>query len=160
MAKPILDGLVICDFSWVGAGPITTQNLGMMGATVIHIETHKRPEILRMNPPFKDRKPGVERSGYFSPRNANKLGLSLDLSKPEAIAVVKRLLTISDILSSSLTLAVRTVIWAISVSTCLRQAGKGEHRIRPLIIDDLKLFTFHKRRHPAGFWPEDTGKQP
>ena len=123
MAKPILDGLVICDFSWVGAGPITTQNLGMMGATVIHIETHKRPEILRMNPPFKDRKPGVERSGYFSPRNANKLGLSLDLSKPEAIAVVKRLLTISDILSSSLTLAVRTVIWAISVSTCLRQAG-------------------------------------
>jgi len=117
LAKPILDGIVVCDFSWVGAGPITTQNLAMMGATVIHIETHKRPEILRVTPPFKDRKPGVERSGYFSPRNANKLGLSLDLAKPEAIAVVKRLLTMSDIVINNFSFGVMDK-WGLSYEDC------------------------------------------
>jgi len=117
LAKPILDGLVVCDFTWVGAGPITTQNLAMMGATVIHIETHNRVDAIRVVPPFKDRKPGVERSGYYAPRNANKLGLSLDLSKPEAIAVVKRLLTMSDIVINSFTFGVLDR-WGLGYEDC------------------------------------------
>ena len=41
--KKALEGIVICDFSWVGAGPITTNVLGQCGADVIKIE-----------PPFGD----------------------------------------------------------------------------------------------------------
>lgn len=96
--KKALDGIVVCDFSWVGAGPITTNVLGQCGAEVIKIESAKRPDILRLGGPFKDgKRGGFERSGYFANRNPNKKSIALNMSHPDAREVAVRLIKKSDI---------------------------------------------------------------
>jgi benzylsuccinate CoA-transferase BbsF subunit len=93
-----LDGITVCDFSWVGAGPISTNVLGQCGAEVIKIESKNRIDILRMGGPFKDGiADGIERSGYFAGRNPNKKGVSLNMSHPKARDVAVRLIKKSDI---------------------------------------------------------------
>jgi benzylsuccinate CoA-transferase BbsF subunit/naphthyl-2-methylsuccinate CoA transferase subunit len=97
--KRALEGILVCDFSWVGAGPITTNVLGQCGAEIIKIESHKRPDILRRGGPFKDGiSKGLERSGYFANRNPNKKCIALNMSKPEARDVAVRLIKKSDII--------------------------------------------------------------
>lgn len=94
-----LEGLVVCDFSWVGAGPITTNVLGQCGAEVIKIESQKRPDILRKGGPFKDGiADGLERSGYFANRNPNKKCIALNMRQPMAREVAIRLIEKSDII--------------------------------------------------------------
>ncbi len=97
--KKALDGIVVCDFSWVGAGPIATNILGQCGAEIIKIESKKRIDILRMGGPFKDGiADGTERSGYFANRNPNKKGISLNMGHPKAREVAVRLIKKSDII--------------------------------------------------------------
>lgn len=97
--KKALEGIVVCDFSWVGAGPITTNILGQCGAEIIKIESANRPDLLRNDPPFKDGiADGLERSGYFANRNPNKKCISLDMKEPGAREVVVRLIEKSDII--------------------------------------------------------------
>lgn len=94
-----LEGLVVCDFSWVGAGPITTNVLGQCGAEIIKIESLKRPDILRKGGPFKDGiADGFERSGYFANRNPNKKCIALNMRQPKARDVAIRLIEKSDII--------------------------------------------------------------
>ena len=93
-----LEGIVVCDFSWVGAGPIATSVLAQCGADVIKIESVKRPDTLRRGEPFKDGiGTGLDRSGYFAARNANKRDIALDMSHPRAREVAVRLIEKSDI---------------------------------------------------------------
>lgn len=96
--RSALEGITVCDFSWVGAGPITTNALAQCGAKVIKIESAKRPDLLRKGEPFKDGdSTGLERSGYFANRNPNKKGIALNMSRPEARDVAVRLIEKSDI---------------------------------------------------------------
>jgi benzylsuccinate CoA-transferase BbsF subunit/naphthyl-2-methylsuccinate CoA transferase subunit len=93
-----LDGIVVCDFSWVGAGPIATSVLAQFGAHVIKIESAARPDILRKGEPFKDGiSTGMDRSGYFANRNANKEDIALNMGHPEARDVAVRLIAKSDV---------------------------------------------------------------
>ncbi|WP_422698464.1 CoA transferase [Desulfosarcina cetonica] len=97
--KRALDGIVVCDFSWVGAGPIATNVLGQFGAEIIKIESKKRPDILRKGGPFKDGiGEGLERSGYFANRNPNKKCIALNMSHPDGRDVAVRLIKKSDII--------------------------------------------------------------
>jgi benzylsuccinate CoA-transferase BbsF subunit len=97
-AEGALAGIVVCDFSWVGAGPIATCVLAQAGADVIKIESVKRPDTLRRSEPFKDGiGTGLDRSGYFAVRNSNKRDLALDMNHPLARAVAVRLIEKSDI---------------------------------------------------------------
>ncbi|MBI3744287.1 MAG: CoA transferase [Chloroflexi bacterium] len=86
------DGLKVLDLSWVAVGPITTRYLADHGATVVRIETVSRADISRAIAPFKEARPGVNRGIFPSNVNANKLGLGLNLSKPEGRRLVERLL--------------------------------------------------------------------
>ncbi|AGL00201.1 CaiB/BaiF CoA transferase family protein [Desulfoscipio gibsoniae] len=95
--KMPLDGIIVADFTWVGAGPIATRFLSEYGAKVIKIETKSKPEILRMTGPFKDGIPGVDRSGYFSNRNPNKQSISLNMKHPKARDVAARIIEKSDL---------------------------------------------------------------
>ncbi len=98
MAEGALKGIVVCDFSWVGAGPIATSVLGQCGADVIKIESITRPDILRKGEPFKDGiAKGMDRSGYFANRNANKRDIALNMNHPKAREVAIRLIEKSDI---------------------------------------------------------------
>jgi crotonobetainyl-CoA:carnitine CoA-transferase CaiB-like acyl-CoA transferase len=96
-----LAGLKILDLMWVFAGPMGTRYLADRGATVIRIESELRPDTLRAGGPYKDKKPGGDRSAGFANVNAGKLGLSLNLGCPEARAVVLRLARWADVVTES-----------------------------------------------------------
>ncbi len=90
--KRIFEGLRIADFTWLGVGPIAMKFMANMGATVIHIESYTRPDICRVSPPYKDWKPGINRSAFFAIFNDSKYGITLNLRMPQAQEVAKRII--------------------------------------------------------------------
>src|SRR5258708_19968421 len=103
MSRFVLEGIHGLDFAWVGVGPITTKYLADNGADVIRVEFAARPDVLRIGPPWKDAMPGINRSQFFASFNTSKKGITLDLSKPKARDVVKRLVPWADIIVESFT---------------------------------------------------------
>lgn len=101
MTDTAFNGVKVADFSWAVAGPLATKYLADHGATVVRIESPKRPCILRTSPPFKDEKPGFDRAGYFAWYNPNKYSIVLDLDKAEAKEVARKLIAWSDIVVES-----------------------------------------------------------
>jgi crotonobetainyl-CoA:carnitine CoA-transferase CaiB-like acyl-CoA transferase len=85
------DGLKVLDFGWIGVGPITARYLGDNGATVIRVESLTRFDGLRMAPPFKNGKPGLNHSQFFATFNASKKSLGLNMAHADARAIAKRL---------------------------------------------------------------------
>ncbi len=79
-----LKGIRVVDFSWIIAGPMTTKMLGAMGADVIKIESALRPEH-------------TARSGSFPLLNANKRSCSIDITKSDGQALLRRLVAISNL---------------------------------------------------------------
>jgi crotonobetainyl-CoA:carnitine CoA-transferase CaiB-like acyl-CoA transferase len=92
-----LEDLKVCDFSWVYAGPAATRVLADWGATVVKVESSKFLDALRTGQPYKDGVVGPERSANFCNVNVGKLGLTLDLGKPEGQAVARRLAAWADV---------------------------------------------------------------
>ena len=88
-----LAGRRIVDLTRVVAGPFCTQMLADHGAEVLKIEPPQGDETRKLGPPFVD---GT--AAYFTGLNRNKLGLSLDLSRPEARDALLRLLRDADVL--------------------------------------------------------------
>jgi crotonobetainyl-CoA:carnitine CoA-transferase CaiB-like acyl-CoA transferase len=82
----ILTGLRVLDFSWVLAGPYATRILADFGAEAIKIQSKKTAKGAESN-----------RTGYFSTWNRNKLGITLDLSHPEATEIALKLTGICDV---------------------------------------------------------------
>ena len=90
--KRIFEGLKIADFTWLGVGPIAMKFMANMGATVIHIESYTRPDICRVSPPYKDWKPGINRSAFFAIFNDSKYGITLNLRMPQAQKLAMRII--------------------------------------------------------------------
>ncbi len=103
MEDGLLDGVRVVDFTWIGAGSYTTKMLADMGADVIKIESSTYPDSLRLSAPFKDRVPGINRSGYFADRNTSKRSMVLNLKTPEGIDLVKRLIAACDVVANNFT---------------------------------------------------------
>jgi benzylsuccinate CoA-transferase BbsF subunit len=93
----------VLDLSWVFVGPSAVRVLADYGATVVKVESRTRGDPLRGMGTFKDEIPGADRSGSYHNANAGKLELSLNLSKPEAREVLKRLVQWADVLVESFT---------------------------------------------------------
>ncbi|RLC71048.1 MAG: CoA transferase [Chloroflexi bacterium] len=91
------------EFAWVGVGPMAGRVLGGWGATVVKIETSATPCPLRTMGPFKDLVPGPDRSAFYTLPNPNKFGLSLNLNKPEAQEVARKLIGWADVVTESYT---------------------------------------------------------
>ena len=91
-----LAGVRVLDFGQLIAVPFATQVLGWLGAEIILVE-NARHLTNRAIPPFAHGAPGVNRAGGFNLLNGNKRSVTLDLSKPEGLALARELLAISDI---------------------------------------------------------------
>jgi benzylsuccinate CoA-transferase BbsF subunit len=91
-----LNGVKVLDFSWVAAGPLVTTWMGQHGATIVRVESSKRPDTMRTGTPYKDGKPGINRSGYFALWNTDKYSLALDLKHPAARSVIEKLVIWAD----------------------------------------------------------------
>ena len=103
MASKPLDGLKVLDFCWVAVGPQTTKYLAEYGATVIRVESSKRPETLRRAAPFAGGVQGINRSGYFANYNANKYGITIDMRHPRAKDLVLRIATWANLVTENFT---------------------------------------------------------
>lgn len=103
MAQGALEGLKVLDFCWVAVGPMTTKYLAEYGATVVRVESGKRPETLRNAAPFKDATAGINRSGYFANQNPNKLGISINMRHPRARDLVLRIVGWADLVTENFT---------------------------------------------------------
>jgi len=96
-----MEGLRVLEFAWAGVGPIIGKNLAFYGATVIHVESATRPDLLRINSPFKDGAPGINRSGNWDLFHVNKYSMALNLNLPKAIEIAKKLASWADIVTAS-----------------------------------------------------------
>ena len=92
-----LAGVRVVDLSWVWAGPYAGMQLAHLGAEVIRVESEGRPCITRRVNPFADGVEGLNRSGDFNEYNQGKLSVQLNLKRPEAVAIVRELAAVSDI---------------------------------------------------------------
>jgi crotonobetainyl-CoA:carnitine CoA-transferase CaiB-like acyl-CoA transferase len=96
-----LEGVRILDLFWVLAGPGATRVLSDYGATVVHVESTLRVDTLRTIGPWHDGVPDPDATGAFQDANAGKLGLTLDLSREDARAVLRDLVRWADVFSES-----------------------------------------------------------
>jgi benzylsuccinate CoA-transferase BbsF subunit len=103
MSRYAFEGIHVLDFTWYAVGPVTVKYLADNGADVIRIESNARLDGLRMAPPWKDGKPGINQSQFFASYNTSKKGLTLDLSKPRAREILLRLLPWADVVTESFT---------------------------------------------------------
>src|SRR5690554_3111118 len=88
-----LKNLKVLDFSTLLPGPYATMMLADMGAEVLRVEAPNRPEITREMPPFDDQ--GV--NFIHSYLNRSKRSIGLDLKKPAAIEIIKKLVVEYDL---------------------------------------------------------------
>jgi crotonobetainyl-CoA:carnitine CoA-transferase CaiB-like acyl-CoA transferase len=91
--RRLLSGIRVLDFGRVLAAPHCALLLGSLGAEVIKIERPLHGDDSRANGYLYPQ--GI--SGYFMQQNWGKKSVSVDLKRPEAIGVVKRLVSHSDV---------------------------------------------------------------
>lgn len=101
--KGLLTGIKVIDFSWVGVGPMTARELAHMGAQVVRIENHRYPDTLRLSQPYKDMKPGINRSTWGMAYNTNKYSICLRLDKPKGKEIARQLIAWADVLVQGMT---------------------------------------------------------
>lgn len=101
MYKKVFEGIKIIDFGWAIAGPLTLKYLADYGATVICLESFQRPDLLRTATPYKDEVAGVDRAGYFAYFAANRYSISLNMNKPNAQDIARKLVAWADVVADS-----------------------------------------------------------
>ncbi len=95
--RRVFEGLKILGFTFAGTANVTMQTLGMYGATVVRVESETRPCILRLGAPFRDDRPGINRSGFYAMYNSDRYSIALDLKHPESSKVLERLCRWPDV---------------------------------------------------------------
>jgi CoA:oxalate CoA-transferase len=109
-----LSGVKVLDLTRVLSGPFCTALLGDLGADIIKVEAPEGDTV---------RNAGAMRDGlswYFAQFNRNKRSIRLDLRKPEAQAILARLIEQSDVLVENFRPGV------------LARFGFGEDRLKAL----------------------------
>lgn len=98
-----LDGVKVVDLFWVVAGPGATRMLADYGATVVHVESTRKVDMLRNVPPYIDGAMDPERAAAHHSTNANKLNITLDIATDEGKAVLRDLIRWADVFTESFT---------------------------------------------------------
>jgi len=104
MAAP-LKGLRVIEMGQLIAVPWATKMLADMGAQVIRLESCQRLESYRTDALYQNSVEGEfwNRGANFYEHNRNKLGITLDLSGDQGLAVLRDLISISDIFIENFT---------------------------------------------------------
>jgi crotonobetainyl-CoA:carnitine CoA-transferase CaiB-like acyl-CoA transferase len=90
----VFEGTKILELGAGAAGPVATRYFAEQGATVIRVESRERPDFLRLLQTTPGL--GLDGSPMFILLNPNKRSVALNLTRPEAIALVKRLVRWAD----------------------------------------------------------------
>ena len=100
-----LQGVRIVEMGQLIAIPFAMKLLADMGAQVIRLESTRRLESYRSDSVYQNEIHGEfwNRGANFYEQNRNKLGITLDLGRPEGLAVLRRLIAISDVFAENFT---------------------------------------------------------
>jgi crotonobetainyl-CoA:carnitine CoA-transferase CaiB-like acyl-CoA transferase len=92
-----LDGVRVLDFTWVRAGPWSTRWLGALGAEIIKVEwpANERGRMTAVTP--EGIEPSLNSSPTFNDTNPNKKSITVNLRSEKGLAVIKRLVAVSDV---------------------------------------------------------------
>ena len=92
-----LSGLKIVELGEMASAPYAAKLMADMGAEVIKIERTGAGDRARTRGPFPGGEPHPEKSGLFLYLNTNKLGVTLDVARPEGFALLEQLVAGADI---------------------------------------------------------------
>ena len=103
-----LEGVRIIDFTQAWIGPFATTMLTDLGADVIKVESHRRPDIWRNSRPPTRTLPNpnahpFNTSANFASTNRNKRGIAVDLNDERGRDVARELIRTADIVASNFT---------------------------------------------------------
>ena len=92
-----LEGVRVCDFTWIVAGPQATRILADLGAEVIKVENESYLDSIRLGVPRDPSDPSLNMSGSHNNFHRNKLGIRANIHHPDGREVVERLIAKSDV---------------------------------------------------------------
>jgi len=95
MTKKPFEGIRVVDFTQVVSGPYATFQLAALGAEVIKIERREGEDLRRTNISRKWSDLGL--APIFIALNSGKRGIALDLTKPEAVEIIRKLVAEADV---------------------------------------------------------------
>lgn len=163
------EGVKVADFAWVGAGPLVSKVLADHGATVIHVESERKIDYLRLIPPFRGGTPGVN-TNFSGPNfNSSKYGLAINLGAPEGLELARRLADWSDVVVESFTPGVmgrlglgyeelsRSHPELVMLSSCMRGQTGPERSYTAFgaqggAVAGFEAITGWPDRAPSGIW--------
>ncbi len=100
--KGAVAGLKVLELGAVVAVPRTAKILADHGATVVKVESMTKPDMSRLYVPMVGGY-GVNRCLAFAAWNNNKYGMGLNMKRPKALEVAKRLVKWCDVLVENFT---------------------------------------------------------
>ena len=100
-----LRGVRVLEMGQLIAIPFAMKLLADMGAQVIRLESTRRLESYRSDSVYQNEIGGEfwNRGANFYEQNRNKLGITLDLGRPEGLDILRRLIAVSDIFAENFT---------------------------------------------------------
>ena len=122
---------------------------------MVHVESERHFDGLRMGPPFKDGEPDINKAQFFADYNSSKLGMSLDLSHEVGREIARDLAQWADVVVESFTpdtMERHGLDWAalspdhpdlIMVRTCLRGQTGPERRYTGFGMQGAALAGLH-----------------
>jgi benzylsuccinate CoA-transferase BbsF subunit len=112
-------GTTILEFGGGAAGPVATRYFADHGATVIRVESKQRPDFLRILKFTPGMAGGLDAGEHFAVLNANKLSVALNLTKPEGVAVARRLALWADCIAENFAPGAMAK-WGLDYATLVR----------------------------------------
>ena len=98
MSDTALEGVSVLEYANFVAGPYCARLLADLGAEVIKVEAPASGDQSRRRGPYPQDRPHPETSGLFLYLNANKLGVTLDLSTNSGQRIFKEMVSRADVL--------------------------------------------------------------
>jgi crotonobetainyl-CoA:carnitine CoA-transferase CaiB-like acyl-CoA transferase len=93
-----LAGLRIVEIGEMVSAPYAAKLMADMGAEVIKVERPRIGDHARIRGPFPGGQSHPEKSGLFLYLNTNKLGVTLDLARPEGFELLEQIVAQADVL--------------------------------------------------------------
>jgi len=100
----LFEGLRVLELGSGAAGPVATRYLAEQGATVVRIESSRRPDFLRMLHVTRDNRnePDIlEHAPMFVLLNPNKQSVALNMKEAEAVEIVEQLVAWADVVAEN-----------------------------------------------------------
>ena len=91
-----LRGIRVLDFTWIHAGPSATRILSDQGAEAIIVESDQALAVVS-----GPASPTARGLGQRHNWNADRLSIALNVKTPEAVAIAKRLVAVSDVVTEN-----------------------------------------------------------